>query len=227
MAAGPAHHRSLRAAVLIGYHPPSVRGRRRDVDRMRYRLNLHQDDLGGAVTYTNVSGSLCGGASPQPPNCAGNGSQQDPHSVDDLGRPGLTQLSLAWLTTCGRVQFDVAAGRGDVHRYGALVFRAGVNWSQSANVVGRFQDMRVAIADTAGRYKIVAVSSHSRALRYPPGTQAGTDFSLVPKLLLNTVRIPLSAFTGVDLHHVARVVFLLDRARTGAINLANIAFADN
>ncbi len=151
---------------------------------------------------------------------------QDPHSADDLGRSGLTQLALGWSAAHGRVQFAVAAGRGDVHRYSALVFRAGVDWSKSANVVGRLQDMRVAITDAAGHSTAVAVSRHSRALRYPPGSVTPDGFPLVPKLLLNTVRLPLSAFAGVDLRHVVRVLFLFDRPKTGAIDVANIAFVD-
>jgi hypothetical protein len=47
----------------------------------------------------------------------------------------------------------------------------------------------------------------------------------VPKLVLNTVRIPLSAFGGVNLHNIRAVEFTFNEQAQGAVLVTDIAFA--
>ncbi|HEX2269949.1 MAG TPA: hypothetical protein VHH35_10455, partial [Pyrinomonadaceae bacterium] len=66
----------------------------------------------------------------------------------------------------------------------------------------------------------VRVSDVSRALFYPPGKVIP-----VPKVVLNTVRIPLSAFSGVNLNNVRSVQFTFDERLQGGVLITDVAFA--
>jgi hypothetical protein len=66
----------------------------------------------------------------------------------------------------------------------------------------------------------VRVSDVSQALFFPPG-----KVGPVPKVVLNTVRVPLSAFGGVNLNAVRSVQFTFDERLQGAILVTDVAFA--
>jgi len=48
----------------------------------------------------------------------------------------------------------------------------------------------------------------------------------VPKLLLNSVRIPLSAFQNVDLTNIVSVRFDFDQSSSGALLISDVAFSN-
>jgi thiamine monophosphate synthase len=64
------------------------------------------------------------------------------------------------------------------------------------------------------------VSDVSTALFFPPGSVGP-----VPKVVLNTVRVPLTAFGGVNLNNIRAVQFAFDERFQGAVLIADIAFA--
>jgi hypothetical protein len=66
----------------------------------------------------------------------------------------------------------------------------------------------------------VRVSDVSGSLFYPPGAIVH-----VPKVFLNTVRIPLDVFAGVDLTDISTVRFNFDRTVSGALLVSDLAFA--
>jgi hypothetical protein len=68
----------------------------------------------------------------------------------------------------------------------------------------------------------VRVSDFSGALFFPPG-----EVLAVPKVVLNTVRIPLSAFGGVNLNAVRSVQFTFDERQQGALLITDLAFASS
>ncbi len=49
---------------------------------------------------------------------------------------------------------------------------------------------------------------------------------MIPKIVLNTIRIPLASFAGIDLTNVTRVSLGFDQITQGALLLADLAFAD-
>ena len=70
-------------------------------------------------------------------------------------------------------------------------------------------DFSVVLTDRSGKSASVPVSSdvlYAAAVKYPPGRVLK-----LPKVVLNMVRLPLSAFTGVDLAHLASVKLVFDR----------------
>ena len=47
----------------------------------------------------------------------------------------------------------------------------------------------------------------------------------VPKIVLNTVRVPLTAFNSVNLNDIRSVQFTFDERFQGAVLIADVAFA--
>ena len=89
------------------------------------------------------------------------------------------------------------------------------------NAVGVPQNLSVRLTDGVGATADALVSSHSPALFYPPGSA-----SAVPKVVLNTVRIPLTAFSGVNLTDIRTVALRFNQTASGALLMTDFAFAD-
>ncbi|MCU1453302.1 MAG: hypothetical protein JWN46_1448 [Acidimicrobiales bacterium] len=209
------------ASVLIGYHSTQVDRRRLDVARTNVTSEVSRDTLGGSVTSIDLFRDVCGQGGGSTPPCLGNTGVYgtEPHG----GEPGLNQMRVAWGSTNARLRFEVPAAKGDVTGFTALTFRTALNFGFSNNPIGVQTNLRVALVDQTGKGVIVNAATYSNALRYAPGWENGSG---EPKLLLNTVRVPLSAFAGVDLHNVRRVTIVFDRRGQGVVQIANLAFAD-
>ena len=231
--------------VFPAYHAPDLSSKRRDVNRLLTDSNLTINTLGGAVTQTNlINFALCGGEAPQPPICLAEndavfnafGTQvSEPHAAQN-GVLGASQLRTNWYNggsgPISRLQNDLPVGLRNVSSFQALQFRASVNYEGSGpavNPVNQPQNFTVVLTDGAGLSSSVIVSSVSRALYYPPGMTrplfGGVVVPVVPKILLNTVRIPMSSFSGVNLSDIRSVRFNFDRIPNGALLINDIAFA--
>jgi len=55
--------------------------------------------------------------------------------------------------------------------------------------------------------------------------QAPGEVLAVPKVVLNTVRVPLSAFSGVNLNAVRSVQFTFNERLQGGVLVTDVAFA--
>ena len=200
--------------IFATYHAPDVPGLRRDVNRLTNVANLTTNTLDGAVTPAGLMPfSLCGG--PAQPDCLlGQIAARQPHTN------GLSQLTTGWLDSTASLIHDIPAGQRDVHGFEALQFRASVNFIDARNIAMRPQDFSVVLTDGLGRSGSVRVGQVSRALFFPPGS-----VSFVPKLVLNTVRIPLSGFAGIDLTDVRTVQFRFNQISMGALLITDVAFA--
>jgi hypothetical protein len=133
----------------------------------------------------------------------------------------LNQLRFGWNDLTATYQNDIPAGSGNVSVYRALQFRAGVNFTDVRNAPATPQDLTIVLVDGLGRVATARAGAFSSALFYPPGQVAA-----VPKVVLNTVRVPLTAFTGIDQTDVRSIVFQFDQRSQGALLVTDIAFAD-
>ena len=95
-----------------------------------------------------------------------------------------------------------------------------MNFADVRNLGGLAQDFRVVLTDAAGASASVRVSDVSNALYFPPG-----EVIVLPKIVLNTVRVPLSAFSGVNLNAVRSVQFTFNERLQGGILVSDVAFA--
>jgi hypothetical protein len=208
--------------LFVSYHAPA--NRRLDVNRLLNDTNLTLNTLGGAATQTALTPyELCGGEAPQPQKCIPEAlNAQQPHTTPSARSPlrGLSQLKTGWNDLTGNYRNNVPATLGNVSGFQAVQFRVSVNFADVRNLADLAQDFRVVLTDASGASSSVRVSNVSGALFFPPG-----EVGPVPKVVLNTVRVPLSAFAGVNLNAVRSVQFTFNERLQGGVLITDVAFA--
>jgi hypothetical protein len=210
--------------LFVSYHAPDTSALRLDVNRLLNDTNLTVNFLGGAVTQLGLTPyDLCGGEAPQPATCLpGQPTFRQPHTTPSARSPkrGLSQLRTGWNNFTGNYRNDLPPSAGNVSDFQAVQFRVSVNFADARNLPDLAQDFRVRLTDASGSSASVRVSDVSGALYFPPG-------EIIPKVVLNTVRIPLGAFGGVNLNNVRSVQFTFDERLQGAVLITDLAFASS
>ncbi len=210
--------------LFVSYHAPDNAALRLDINRLLNDTNLTLNTLGGAVTRIGLTPyDLCGGEAPQPQKCLPDQpNARQPHTTPSARSPkrGMSQLRTGWNDLTGNYRNDVPPALGNVSGYQAVQFRVSVNFADARNLANLAQNFRVKLTDASGASASVRVSDVSGALYFPPG-----EVGPVPKVVLNTVRIPLSAFGGVNLNAVRSVQFTFDQNVQGAVLITDLAFA--
>jgi hypothetical protein len=133
---------------------------------------------------------------------------------------GLSQLITGWNNLTGNYRNNLPVAVQNVSGFQALQFRVSVNFADPRNLEGLAQDFRVVLTDASGSTSSVRVSDVSQALYFPPGSVGP-----VPKVVLNTVRVPLTAFAGVNLRTIRSVQFTFDERAQGGVLITDVAFA--
>ena len=220
----PAEYEPNSQAVLLSSHAPDNRRLRLDINRLQRNKNLRRNSLNGAVEAIGLNPyEMCGGDSGSA-HCMDYDQFDDrqPHTMPSSNAklvPSLNQLKIQWQDASASYVNYLPHGARDISTFSSLVLRAGINLDDSEK--GMAQDFSVTLADASGATESLQVSEFSQALAYPPGDSS----SIVPKLLLNTVRIPLAAYDRVNLHDIRSVAFDFDVTPSGALLMADIAFA--
>jgi hypothetical protein len=210
--------------LFVSYHAPDDPELRFDINRLLNDASLTVNTQGGAVTQTALTPyELCGGDAPQPQRCLPDQpNARQPHTTPSARSPlgGLSQLKTGWNNFTGNYKNDLPAALGNVSGFQAIQFRVSVNFADARNFADLAQDFRVVLTDASGSSASVRVSDVSSALLFPPG-----EVGPVPKVMLNTVRVPLSAFGGVNLHAVRSVQLAFNERLQGAVLITDVAFA--
>lgn len=211
--------------VISSYHAPDNPAVRRDVNRLVTAGNLTTNTLGGAATQGGLATYLsCGGASHCYTDGSGGARQSHTNPSALSSNPGLVQMRVGWSgTTASYARNDIPTGSQNVSSFQALQFRVAAPWNtyDSRNAVGVNPSFSVVLTDTNGAASSVIVNNASyRAMFYPPGTTYE-----VPHLFLNTVRVPLSSFSGIDLTQVQAIEFRFDQQSSAGLHFSDIAFA--
>jgi hypothetical protein len=210
--------------LFVSYHAPDTPELRRDVNRLLNATNLTTNTLGGAVTQTGLTPyDLCGGAAPQPAKCLPDEpNARQPHTTPSARSSlrGLSQLRTGWNDFSALYRNELPPTLRNVSGFQAVQFRVSVNFADVRNLAGLAQDFSVVLTDGGGSTASVPVSNVSAALYFPPGSVGP-----VPKVVLNTVRVPLSAFSGVNLNNIRSVQFKFDQRLQGALLITDVAFA--
>ena len=210
--------------IHVSYHAPAAT--RRDVNRLLDSTNLTTNTLGGATTQAGLTPhDLCGGNSPEPQHClpSTQATTRQPHTTPSQRATtvrGLSQLRTGWSTSAASYRNDLPLGSRNVSAFKWLTFRVSVNFSDTRNPSGIAQNFRVVLTDGTGATSAVTVSSFSDVLFYPPGSVGP-----VPKVLLNTARIPMTGFSGVNLSDIRSVQFSFDQSPSGALLISDVSFA--
>ena len=203
--------------IHVSYHAPDDPTLRRDLSRLTAAANLTTNTLGGAASQIGLSPyEFCGVSAP----CL-------PGNVWQIGREphfrGLGQLSAGWTQTSAVYRNEIPTASRDISAFQWFQFRVSVDFTDPSNPAGSPQDFSIVLVDGTGKTASVQVSQWSRALFYPPGD--ASLFTSVPKTVLNMVRIPLPAFTGVNLSDIRTVEFRFDREPSGALLISDLALA--
>jgi hypothetical protein len=210
--------------LFVSYHAPDDPDLRLDVNRLLTNTNLSVNTLGGAATQFGLTPyDLCGGPAPQPATCLpGESNSRQPHTTPSARSPlrGLSQLRGGWSDLSAFYKNDLPGGTRNVSGFQAVQFRVSVNFADLRNVAAMPQDFSIVLTDSSGLASAVQVSNFSNALYFPPG-----NVGPVPKVVLSTVRIPLSAFTNVNLNSIRSVQFKFDQHLSGALLITDVAFA--
>ena len=210
--------------LFVSYHAPDNPELRLDVNRLLNNTNLTVNTQGAAVTPTALTPyELCGGPAPQPQRCLPDESNaRQPHTTPSARSPlrGLSQLNTGWNSLTGNYKNELPPALGNVSNFQAIQFRVSVNFADPRNLADLAQDFRVVLTDASGSNASVRVSDVSSALFFPPG-----EVGPVPKVVLNTVRVPLSAFGGVNLNNVRSVQFTFNERVQGGVLITDVAFA--
>lgn len=211
-------------ALFVSYHAPDNPELRLDVNRLLTNTNLTTNTLGAAATQTALTPyALCGGDAPQPQRCLPDQpNARQPHTTPSARSPlrGLSQLITGWNNLTGNYRNNVPAALGNISGFQAVQFRVSVNFADVRNIADVAQDFRVVLTDASGSSSSVRVSDVSGALYFPPG-----KVGPVPKIVLNTVRVPLTAFGGVNLKTIRSVQFTFDEHAQGGVLVTDVAFA--
>ena len=228
---------SMTNELFETYHAPDLPTTRRDITRFLSSDELTTNIVGGAVTATGLSPYILAGGAPYnatggtyagPPTLAlfplpGQPSARQPGNTPSsraTSMGGLRQLEIGWSSLGASLDNVIPPAAGDFTPFSVLTFRTALNFTDARNFVS-YDDFDVQLTDSAGRSAYTPVSAWSKALAYPPG-----KIARLPKVELSGVRIPLSAFTGVDLSHIVSVKYVFDRQPTGAILLTGLSLSD-
>ena len=218
--------------IHVSYHPAA--NSRLDINPLLTSANLSVNVLGGVVTQTGITPyTLCGGEAPEPRFCLPDQpNARQPHTTPSARartKRGLSQLQSGW--TGGGEFTNALPGGRDTTGFAALQFRASVNFNDARNPLSVPQDMSVVLTDGIGNTCAVRASQYSGALYFPPGGKFGAAVVVpprpVPKVFLNTVRIPVSAFSCASFNpkNVRAVSFRFDQTNAGELLISDVAFA--
>jgi hypothetical protein len=231
LVSGPPPPSARTEGVHVTYHPPDDPALRRDLNRLLEPGSLATNVLGGAAHGSGlIPSDLCGGAGQTRCLPGTMLEAKEPHSALDSWRPGMSQFRVGWDDRTATWTNEMPPGSRDFGAHASLQFRAAVNFADPRNA-GQPQDLSVTLVDGAGVTSSVQVSRHTRALFHPPGSPPGSppgrrDFNVVPRTMLNTVRVPLDAFSGVFLQDIRTVRLDFDREPSGALLLSDLMLAD-
>jgi hypothetical protein len=214
------------ARTAVSYLAPDDPALRLDVDRFTEPRDLIHNDLGGDVVAAKLGRyAWCVDVFDMP--CVpGNLSYTDIHLSWSWFGPtpdGLQQGVIGWSATAegdASLTFEMPTPQ-DVSGYDLFGFRTVPNPGYDANRAFEYQDLVVVLVDADGaRARLGASEVGNDALAYPLGGRRGDQGHVI----MNQIRFPLSAFTGVDLTRITSVRLAFARLPYGVIDVADMAF---
>lgn len=204
--------------VFVSYHPSDTL--RMDINRTTEEENEEINFLNDSVHENNLTDyEICGGGLGMD-ECGITSSQgKAPHESFYFSEPGLAQQKLHWNNAEDYYENDIAEGSRDFRAYRYLQFRTAVNYDASPE--GEVPDFRIQLTDASGDTSSVLVTNYTNALYFPPGN----TFYALPKILFNTVAIPLTAFAGIQLNGIQKIRYVFNEAEDGAILISDLALS--
>ncbi|MBX3058126.1 MAG: hypothetical protein KF770_16795 [Anaerolineae bacterium] len=139
------------------------------------------------------------------------------------GQPALVVVS--WEQPGGALRFALPEGAGDLRDYTTISLRTAVDPLSPLNETGAYQAFSVQLTDKMGATAVVPTRPNEPALLFPPGqTEEDSIFDelFTGRAPLTTIRLPLSAFSGVDLSQIAEIALLFDQTESGSLFMGDV-----
>jgi hypothetical protein len=196
------------------------------------RLDLNRFDQDSEFTTNTLGGAVTANSLPIYDRCGSSVSDacfpsayREVHlsSIDSLD-PTLSRARTTWNAATDSLVNALPAGSRDVSRFDTLQFRVGVDYleTSSASSLSAFS---VTLSDGSSSSTVSTNAQlGSNDLFYPPGDSGG--FLSPQSAVMNSVRLPLDLFTGVNLSNVQSVSFTYNGTTAGGILLSDVAFVD-
>jgi PKD repeat protein len=102
----------------------------------------------------------------------------------------------------------------DLSQFDHVQCRVAVNFEDASSPL----NFSIQLIDEAGNTSTVAMDEYTNALFFPPGDWGTT----LPRIMHNTVKIPLSAFTDVDITAVTNLRMLFNETASGAVLISDL-----
>lgn len=206
------------AHVFVSYHPG--RTDRKDVNTMDTTYDVIFNTMLDTVSQNGlVAMSICGGGLTVPACAVATAAAKEPHKGTTSIR-GLNQLGIKWNDTTDWYNNAIPAAQQDFTYVTHLQFRAALRFNEC--IANQNLDFSVQLIDGAGNTATRRVHDHSYALFYQPGNN-----SLLPKVMFNTISIPIDSFSGIDRTSVRYIRFLFNKSDTGSILVSDIALVNS
>lgn len=134
------------------------------------------------------------------------------------------QVVISWLSQgdTPSLRIEIPSEQADLSAFASLGMRVALDPYSEWNPVGQGQSFRVVLHDTQGQSSSVTLSAREPALAYPDargGEQPRPGF-----VELSALRVPLSAFAGVDLSQVSALELVFDQQPAGRLYMADVEF---
>ena len=135
------------------------------------------------------------------------------------------ELALTWDGADGVYTVALPEGKRDLSGYGMLHLRTAVDPVSLLNEPGQPQSFSVRLTDGTGKTAVVTLKGEP-ALAFPAGEKDFDDYFKVETwdndVILSSIRVPLEAFSGVDLSDIQSIDLVFDANDSGAIFLADL-----
>ncbi len=144
----------------------------------------------------------------------------------NYNQPGYPAAALVgWSASGGQLTFAFPEPT-DVRPFAAVSLRVALDPLAATNLAAMAQVLGLELVDAAGRGALVTLGPETPALRYPSGVIGEDAFFEVPTfsghVIMTTVRVPLTAFAGVNLASVTQLRVRFDQAGGGVVFLADV-----
>jgi uncharacterized lipoprotein YbaY len=134
------------------------------------------------------------------------------------------QLRLSWTGPDAVFSTTLPYAAQDLSHFEMLHLRALVDPTAFLNAPQLPQSFSVIVQDADGDISKVKVPAKTPALTYRPGAPDTKIYGWSGLAPMSSIRIPLSAFDGVDLSRVNTIALALDGQPTGSILMADLEF---
>lgn len=206
--------------TFVGYH--ATASRRIDLNRLTEDTELAETTLAGTG---GARGAVINGDLTVYERCGfDTGSSCFPGAVREahLDNPGLSRLRVAWDAATDSFVNQLPAGARDVSGAEFFQFRVGVDYTDPDNAIAPPVEFSITFNDATSSATVNSMSQLGNDdLYFPPGTTE------VKTTVMNTLRLPLDLFAGVNLADLRSVTLQFDETPNGTILLSDLAFTDD